>query len=406
MWGVSVIPKDSVIYRLIRDLREWNAQISDWRNTREKIAAKYGYDKYGGGCHMVPNHALIIHALLHGEGDFQKSLMIVNTCGWDTDCNSGNVGCLLGIRGGLAALEDGPDWRGPVADRLLLPTADGGRSVSDALAETYHIVNIARVMHGQEKIVPKNGARFHFSLPGSVQGFQAENSIESKGTVRLQNVAQGGTHKLALHYFGVSTGRPARVATPTFPGGEAMKMTGSYSLLASPTLYAGQRVRASVSTAEGNVQTVTCRLYIRAYNEDGNLQHFFGPGISLEPSSTHELSWNLDGSALDIHGLPIVEVGLEISSEKRAEGTIYLDFLTWDGAPDVILRSRGKVSQQAWVNGADSLEKWWGGDYRIQQNEGRGLLIQEHASGRSTKLVQHFRRISRSHLAWRHEFRA
>ena len=28
--------------------------------------------------------------------------MIVNTCGWDTDCNSGNVGCLLGIKNGLA----------------------------------------------------------------------------------------------------------------------------------------------------------------------------------------------------------------------------------------------------------------------------------------------------------------
>ena len=43
--------------------------------------------------------------------------MIVNTCGWDTDCNSGNVGCLLGIKNGLAGLDAGPDWRGPVADR-------------------------------------------------------------------------------------------------------------------------------------------------------------------------------------------------------------------------------------------------------------------------------------------------
>ncbi len=36
----------------------------------------------------VPNHALIIHALLHGDDDFRKSLIIVNTSGWDTDCNS------------------------------------------------------------------------------------------------------------------------------------------------------------------------------------------------------------------------------------------------------------------------------------------------------------------------------
>jgi hypothetical protein len=58
--GLSVIPKNSIIYRLINDLRDWSTQESDWRKTREKIAATYGYDKYGGGCHMVPNHALII----------------------------------------------------------------------------------------------------------------------------------------------------------------------------------------------------------------------------------------------------------------------------------------------------------------------------------------------------------
>ena len=62
--------------------------------------------------------------------DFGRSLMtIANTAGWDTDCNSGNVGCLLGIKNGLAGIDAGKatgrDWRGPVADRLL--SADGGR---------------------------------------------------------------------------------------------------------------------------------------------------------------------------------------------------------------------------------------------------------------------------------------
>ncbi len=132
--AVTFIPQDSVIRRLIDDIRNWHAAEPDWRKTREQIAATYGYDKYGGNCHMVPNHALIIHALLHGEDDFQKSLMIVNTCGWDTDCNSGNVGCLLGIKNGLAGIDNGgPDWRTPVADRMYLPTADGGRAISDAV---------------------------------------------------------------------------------------------------------------------------------------------------------------------------------------------------------------------------------------------------------------------------------
>ena len=64
---------------MIDDIRKWYAEEKDWRKTRKRIAESYGYHKYGGNCHMVPNHALIIHALLHGEDDFQRSLMIVNT---------------------------------------------------------------------------------------------------------------------------------------------------------------------------------------------------------------------------------------------------------------------------------------------------------------------------------------
>ena len=182
--GLSFIPQDSVIARLIQDLRGWQQTDGDWRKTRERIAANYGYDRYGGSCHVVPNHALIILALLYGDSDFQKSLMIVNTCGWDTDCNSGNVGCLLGIKEGLAGIDAGPDWRGPVADRLYLPTADGGRSITDAAGEAYRIANIGRALVGQPALAPKAGARFHFELPGSVQGFQVENGTEMNGSHR------------------------------------------------------------------------------------------------------------------------------------------------------------------------------------------------------------------------------
>src|SRR5919112_6054077 len=153
--GLSVIPPDSIIARLIYDVREWHAAEPDWRKTRELIVQHYGYDKFGGNCHMVPNHALIIHSLLHGDDDFRKSLMITNTAGWDTDCNSGNVGCLLGIKNGLGGFESGPDWRGPVADRLYLPTADGGRAITDAVTEAYHIVNIGRSLAGAPPVAPK-----------------------------------------------------------------------------------------------------------------------------------------------------------------------------------------------------------------------------------------------------------
>jgi len=320
--------------------------------------------------------------LLHGEDDFQKSLMIVNTCGWDTDCNSGNVGCLLGIKNGLAGIEAGPDWRGPVADRLYLPTADGGRAISDAVTETYHIVNIGRVLAGQAPEGPKQGARFHFELPGSVQGFMPEESVEVKGVASLENVAghsQAGRRSLAIRYNHLAPGRAARVATPTFIPSEEVASyfdKRGYSLLASPALYSGQVVRAALEADDQNGQPVRCNLYIRVYGPEDRLALLRGPQVELAAGARQELSWKID----DTGGSPIAEIGVEVSSERPASGSIYLDYLTWAGAPEVTFRRpehSGYMWRRAWVNGVDVYgERWWPETYRVIQNEGRGLLIQ------------------------------
>ena len=391
--AITLIPRDSIIYRLIADVREWHAKEADWRKTREQIAGRYGYDKYGGNCHMVPNHALIIHALLHGEDDFQRSLMIVNTCGWDTDCNSGNVGCLLGIKNGLAGLETGPDFRGPVADRLYLPTADGGRAISDAVTESIHVINMGRALVGQTPITPKASARFHFDLPGAVQGFQPETSSEVQGTVCVENVAghsELGEHSLAIRYQGVATGRSARVATPTFIPSRAVADYFSkrgYALMASPTLYPGQTVTAALQADEGNQLPIHCNLFLRYYGAGDQLTILRSDAQLLEPGNHHQFIWTV----ADLDGAPIAEIGVEIQSDQRAVGTLYLDYLTWSGVPTVTFKRPAYVLpadrrvgdgltsnlwRLAWVDGIDQYDWWWPEAYRLVQNRGRGLLIQ------------------------------
>ena len=124
--GLSVIPDDCRIANLVADVRSWHRENKDWRDTRSRIAENYGYDRYPGNCHVIPNHALMIMAVLYSPDDFSRAQKIVNTSGWDTDCNAGNVGCLLGLMHGLEGLDAGPDWRGPIADRMLISSADGG----------------------------------------------------------------------------------------------------------------------------------------------------------------------------------------------------------------------------------------------------------------------------------------
>jgi len=375
--AVRFIPADSTIYRLIHDVREWRATDGDWRATRERIAATYGYDRYGGNCHIVPNHALIMLGLLYGDDDFQRSLMITNTAGWDTDCNSANVGCLLGIKNGLTGIDAGPDWRGPVADRLYLPTADGGRAITDAVAEAYHIANMGRALAGEAPHAPKDGARFHFEAPGAVQGFRPDGGHDALDDIALENVighSVWGNRSLAVRYRHLAPGRVGRIATATFDPPDAMAMRG-YTLLASPTLYPGQTIRARIEADGDNTEPVACRLYLRVYSPDDALVSASGPEAALEPGASHAFEWRVP----DTNGQPIAAVGLEIGANRRADGAVHLDYLTWDGEPDVVLghpAEGGTMWRRAWVDGVDQYDRWWDEPYRLVQNEGTGLLIQ------------------------------
>ena len=131
--GLAHIASQSPIAKLVADIREWRRRYPDWRKTREAIEARYGYDKYPGNCHVVPNHALMIMTLLYAPDDFTRAQTIVCTSGWDTDCNAGNVGCLMGAMLGLEGIDAGRIWRGPLADRMLISSADGGYAINDAV---------------------------------------------------------------------------------------------------------------------------------------------------------------------------------------------------------------------------------------------------------------------------------
>jgi hypothetical protein len=303
--------------------------------------------------------------------------MIVNTCGWDTDCNSGNVGCLLGIKNGLPAIDAGPDWRGPVADRMYLPTADGGRAITDAATETYHIVNVGLALAGREPVAPKGGARFHFELPGSVQGFRPDGDPASRGVATVENVAghsAAGTRSLALRYGHLAPGRVARVSTPTFVPPGAVEMP-DYRLLASPTLYPGQHVRARVVADDDNGERVTCSLFVSVYDADDTLRIHHGPETVLGPGSAKEFRWRVG----ELGGQPIARIGLELAAGSAASGCVYLDYVTWDGPPDVTLTrpaQGGTMWRRAWVNGVDRFDEHSPEPYRLVQNSGTGLLVQ------------------------------
>jgi len=340
--GLAQAPKDSLIAQLGREICA-DADL-DWQDAFKKIKANYGYDKYGGGCHVIPNHALILLALVHGGGDFDLSLKIVNTCGWDTDCNSGNVGCILGVLNGLPGID--MKWRAPVADRLLLPTADGGRCVTDCAREAQAIVRIAE---GLRNSPPGSVTqRFNFPFPGSVQGFTSEDAEISHHSGRLRIAAPG----------------PATATTPTFLFPEHLK-PGGYGLAASPTLYPGQTIHAKVAAIGAPLRV---SLILRVYGSDDALYDRPGPTILLNPGPSRDLDWSIP----TLEGRPIAAVGFRL----EGAGTLEVVSLGWSGEAETTLgpSEGGSAWRYAWVNAVSELYPAAGG-LRAIQNEGTGLAL-------------------------------
>lgn len=376
--GLSYIPPKSLIHQLVNDVRDWSTKDGDWRLTRERIEQAYGYDKFGGNCHVIPNHAIIILSLLYAEDSFQRALMIANTSGWDTDCNAGNVGCLMGIKNGLDGIEDGADFRSPVADRLYLPTADGGRCITDAVRETYEICRIAQGLKQVGPVqIPKQGARFHFDLPGALQGFEVETAPGVPNLTTLRNMpghTKDGRCSLAWQFHHLAKGGCARVSTPTFIPPEA-KGASHYTLMACPTLFPGQLVKTRLEADPANSRPLQVTPFVAFYGGQDQLTRHYGPVVTIAPGGSNELEWLIE----ELGGAPIARFGFELASEGCVQGAMYIDYIDWKGTPNTTFRrpaSGGTMWHRAWVNAFDNVGTRWPAAFHLSQGRGTGLFIQ------------------------------
>lgn len=398
--GLEIISKErkgSLIEALIQDVREWVALDKSWPATRQRIDDKYGYDQFDGIVHVVPNHGIMVMALLYAGNDFHEAMHIVNTCGWDTDCNSGNLACLIAIMHGLKCFEGGPDWRGPLADRALISSANGGYSINNAARLAYDIANLGRRLAGHKPIPPpKDGAQYHFTLPGSVQGF---TSHPTKAATVAQSPDRLDRPGLAIRLTGLTpTSDPVAVTTDTFHPLYLPTSGEVYPLTCTPLLYPGQTVRAVLCADADECRfPVSCQIIVKAYDHDDNVLTLKGPATDLHPVRMGEdsarpvtLEYTIPTSGLLDGTRPIFAVGVALtsihqvditrSSAVAAAGTVRLDRLSWDGRPQLTLKLPRHTEepltyfQRMFVRSVDNFHVSTGPTFRLAQDRGEGLL--------------------------------
>ena len=144
---LTYLNKDMEYYKVARDILSfYEENKDDYRKCLKYIQTNYGYDKYPGVCHIIPNMALMIMAMSYGDNDFDKTLIILNRCGWDTDCNVGNVGSIMGALLGLEGISE--KWILPINDVLNASSAIGSLNIQSVSESAKLFTRLAYKLEG------------------------------------------------------------------------------------------------------------------------------------------------------------------------------------------------------------------------------------------------------------------
>lgn len=351
--GLSYIPEDcgySKVTQAVMDFYDNNPD--NWRDCFQFIYDNYGYDKYPGNCHILPNAAVMILAMLYGKGDFSNTLNICNMCGWDTDCNVGNVATIMGVACGLDGINY-EKWREPINDFLACSGVVGSLNIMDIPYGASYITKLAwdiagEELHGEWKsIIAERIDSCHFEYPGSTHAMRirVENS-DAALQVKLRNTdesAHTGTRSLAVHAEPLQPGKRIYIYKKTYYT-PADFDDSRYDPAFSPLLYPGQTVHGSVMMPEHGKNCIV-RLY--AHNSSTG-EVLTGEAVTLKKGEWSELSFTipyLENGLIDEAGFAFDMMGVQ---NEPTPLDCYIDDLYFEGSPEYTINF-SKSYEEVWT---------------------------------------------------------
>lgn len=170
--ALDLIDHDSHYYKVMMDIVDfYKNNPNDIQLCHDYIRNNYGYDKYPGVCHIIPNSCLMVMAMLYGDNDFSRTLESLNYCGWDTDCNCGNVGSIMGALVGIDNIDE--RWIKPINDIVNASSCVGCLNIQTVSQSAKLFTSLAYKLKDMDIDTEK-----HFDLPHASEGFFGECEVD------------------------------------------------------------------------------------------------------------------------------------------------------------------------------------------------------------------------------------
>jgi ADP-ribosylglycohydrolase len=111
--ALQVLPPESAVPGMVAETRAICAAHPRFPDAWHLLVRRFG-DRDASKALM--NQAIVVMALILGEGDFVRTMQLACNSGWDTDCTAATAGALLAVMHGREILP--ADWLGRLGERL------------------------------------------------------------------------------------------------------------------------------------------------------------------------------------------------------------------------------------------------------------------------------------------------